>query len=96
MKRREEGVGLGEENNTPATSFKWNDAFWTNMSNDNAKKFSGIRGDGVKQTEDSSSSESSSDDESQNLQNTKLCNKSTGDNSSESDEFTGEIVIERA
>ena len=48
IKRREEGVGLGQENDTPAATFKWNDEFWTNMYNDNAKKFSGIQGDGIK------------------------------------------------
>ena len=33
VKRREEGVGLGQENMTPSTSFKWNDKFWDNAYN---------------------------------------------------------------
>ena len=44
--RREEGTGLGNENVTPAATFKWNDSFWTNMYNENASKFKGIKGEG--------------------------------------------------
>ena len=45
VERREEGVGLGQENQTPSLQFKWNDQFWTDMYNSNAKKFKGIQGD---------------------------------------------------
>ena len=58
--RREEGTGLGNENTTPAATFKWNDSFWTDMYNSNASKFATIKGEGTSKAKDSSSSSSSS------------------------------------
>ena len=62
--RREEGTGLGNENTTPAATFKWNDQFWTNMYNSNASKFAGIKGEGASLIKDNSSSSSSSEESS--------------------------------
>ena len=87
VERRDDGTGLGQENEdtdkNKTKNFKWNDAFWTNMYNSNAKKFGEIKGgkQGSKLIADDSSSESSSDDEDK---------KSTGSSSSS---FDGEVVI---
>jgi Pin2-interacting protein X1 len=39
VKRREEGAGLGDENVTPAATFKWADAFWDDAYAKAAKSF---------------------------------------------------------
>ena len=73
MKRREEGVGLGQDagedggmktlvNGVDKKDFKWNDSFWTDMYNGAAKKFSNVKGEGVKVKDDDSSSSSSDSD----------------------------------
>ena len=59
VKRREEGVGLGQESITPTTQFKWNDSFWTDIYNKNVSKFAQIKPDGVT-TEAASDSETDS------------------------------------
>ena len=87
ISRREEGVGLGNENNAPKDTFKWNDSFWTDTYNQNAKKFQGITGEGVKIAESSSSSSSSdSSDEEQ----TKKANELSSDS-----DFSLEIIKEK-
>ena len=64
VSRREEGVGLGQENQTPSTQFKWNDSFWTDMYNKGASKFQDIKGEGVNTQAQSSSSDSEDSDSS--------------------------------
>ena len=67
--RREEGVGLGGdigEGESKKKTFQWNDAFWTNMYNKNASKFSDVKRDDDDESESSSSdSEKESDDSSE-------------------------------
>ena len=51
MKRRDEGVGLGDEDpevndDLPANKrFKWNDSFWTDAYNSNIDKYKAIKAD---------------------------------------------------
>ena len=33
IKRRDENLGMGAENDTPANKFKWNDSFWEDAYN---------------------------------------------------------------
>ena len=75
IKRREEGVGLNDDDGSgegdpqqekPANkTFKWNDQFWTKMYNSNIEKFAQIEGSKDKiQIDSTSSDDDSSDSES--------------------------------
>ena len=86
VKRRDEGAGLGQENEKSSNSFKWNDTFWTDIYNKNITKFGEIKGDGVsaKIADDSSSSSSDSEDNSK---------KETGASSSSDDSDDDFVVV---
>ena len=73
--RREDGVGLGQEEIDAKKSFKWNDAFWDNVYNKNLAKFATITGDGVKTK--IADSDSSSSDGSDNSDSDSESNEST-------------------
>ena len=73
VKRREEGVGLGQDeqenggdklkvNGIEKKEFKWGDTFWNDAFNSAANKFKDIESEGVNIKSDSSSSESSDDE----------------------------------
>ena len=98
--RREEGTGLGNENTTPAATFKWNDSFWTDMYNQNASKFTGIKGEGASLINGNSSSSSSSSSESSDDEPAKkkkaAIKKKVETASSDSDSDISEIEIVKA
>ena len=65
IKRRDEDLGLGAENDTPASTFKWNDQFWDTAYNKAAESFKGVEGQlgkaGQLVADDSSSDDSDSE-----------------------------------
>ena len=62
IKRREEGMGLGGENTSPAVTFKWSDQFWVDVYNKAASSFKGIEKKKTKSTSSSDSDASSESD----------------------------------
>ena len=63
VKRRDEDLGLGAENETVVSKFKWNDQFWDTAYNTAASNMKKMGADGALIADDSSSSDSDSDSE---------------------------------
>ncbi|CDW81217.1 g patch domain containing [Stylonychia lemnae] len=68
IKRREEGMGLGVENTSPAVTFRWSDQFWVDVYNKAATSFQNVKQSkekkkSSKKRDESSDSDSSSDGE---------------------------------
>lgn len=92
-------MGLGQENQSPAATFKWSDQFWVNVYNNAAKKFK----DEHKQTDQSSkkkrknSSVSASGEKNKKKSGVSKKKRDVSSDSDSSDgEFDGNLFIQKS